>query len=80
MQMSIYWVLKLISQAADRYGRKPCLVVSLFGITIGTCLFGMSKTLWQMVLFRCLSGVFAGTLLWVTPALEQIYRKSANVS
>ena len=50
-------------QAADRLGRKPVLAFSLFGVTIATTLFGMSKTLWQMILFRCLAGVFAGTLV-----------------
>lgn len=50
-------------KASDRIGRKPVLVFSLFGISIATTLFGFSKTVWQMVFFRCLAGVFSGTVV-----------------
>jgi len=50
-------------RAADRLGRKPILVFSLFGVSIATALFGISKTIWQMILFRCLAGIFAGTIV-----------------
>jgi len=50
-------------RAADHYGRKPVFVFSLFGVTAATTLFGFSKTLWQMILFRCIAGVFAGTIV-----------------
>jgi MFS family permease len=49
--------------AADRLGRKPVLVFSLAGVSVATALFGLSKTVWQMIVFRCLAGVFAGTVL-----------------
>lgn len=50
-------------RAADRFGRKPILVVSLVGISVGTALFGFSKSIWQMAMCRCFAGVFAGTLV-----------------
>jgi len=50
-------------RAADHLGRKPVLVFSLAGVGIATALFGMSKTLWQMMLFRCFAGIFAGTIV-----------------
>ena len=50
-------------QAADRLGRKPVLVFSLIGVSLATALFGFSKTIWQMIVFRCLAGVFAGTIV-----------------
>ena len=50
---------------ADRIGRKPVLVFSVTGIAVATALFGMSKTLWQMVLTRCLAGLFAGSAVTV---------------
>jgi len=53
----------LWGRAADRLGRKPVLVFSLVGVGIATALFGMSKTLWQMILFRCIAGIFAGTIV-----------------
>ncbi|PSN70748.1 MFS general substrate transporter [Corynespora cassiicola Philippines] len=64
-------VMILWGKAADRFGRKPILVVSLFGISITTSLFGLSKSLWQMVLFRCLAGVFAGTIVTVRAMITE---------
>ncbi|GKT44542.1 efflux pump azaK [Colletotrichum spaethianum] len=48
---------------SDRIGRKPVLVFSLFGVTLATSIFGMAQTIWQMILFRCLAGVFGGTIV-----------------
>lgn len=48
---------------ADRIGRKPILVLTLVGTAIGPALFGMAKTLLQMILFRCLAGIFSGSSL-----------------
>lgn len=39
------------------------MVFSLVGVGLGTALFGLSRTIWQMVLFRCTAGVFAGTVV-----------------
>lgn len=58
-------------KASDKWGRKPVLVTSLFGIAIATTLFGMSQTLWQMILTRCLAGVFAGTVVTVRAMLSE---------
>ncbi|KAI0599249.1 major facilitator superfamily transporter [Biscogniauxia sp. FL1348] len=52
-------------RAADRVGRRPVLVFSLAGVALSTCLFGLARSLWQMVLFRCLAGLFAGTIVTV---------------
>lgn len=46
---------------SDRYGRKPVLVFSLAGMSLAMSLFGLSKQVWQMILFRCIAGVFAGS-------------------
>ncbi|OCK85277.1 MFS transporter [Lepidopterella palustris CBS 459.81] len=58
-------------RAADRFGRKPVLVISLCGVAVATALFGMSKTLWQMIIFRCLAGVFAGTIVTVRTMITE---------
>ncbi|KAI1432263.1 MFS general substrate transporter [Xylaria sp. CBS 124048] len=52
-------------RAADRIGRKPVLVSSLIGVAIATSFFGMATTIWQMILFRCAAGVFAGTVVTI---------------
>lgn len=46
---------------ADRLSRKPVLVASLAAMAIGPALFGLASTLGQMLLFRCLAGVFSGS-------------------
>ena len=51
--------------AADRVGRKPVLVFSLAGVSIAAAMFGFSKHIWQMILFRCTAGLFAGTVVYV---------------
>lgn len=48
---------------ADRFGRKPMLVISLMGMTIGTAVFSISDSIWQMMLFRSLTGLFSGSNL-----------------
>jgi hypothetical protein len=58
-------------QASDRFGRKPVLVISLLGMTVASTLFGMSQKLWQMVLFRCVAGVFGGTVVTVRAMLSE---------
>ena len=63
-------------RTADRLGRKPVLVFSLAGVSIATALFGLSQTLWQMVLFRCLAGVFAGSVVTVRTMLSENCTKS----
>ncbi|KAF2767890.1 MFS general substrate transporter [Teratosphaeria nubilosa] len=56
---------------ADRYGRKPVLVWSLAGVSVFTALFGMSQTLWQMVLFRCCAGAFGGTVVTIRTMISE---------
>ncbi|KAI0439737.1 major facilitator superfamily transporter [Xylaria telfairii] len=58
-------------RAADRLGRKPVLVFSLFGVAVATSLFGMARAIWQMVLFRCLAGVFAGSIVTVRAMISE---------
>jgi MFS family permease len=63
---------------ADRLGRKPVLVFSLTGITIATALFGMSQKLWVMIMFRCLAGAFAGSVVTVRTMLSEITTKETQ--
>ncbi|PSR87002.1 major facilitator superfamily transporter [Coniella lustricola] len=65
-------VMVLWGRAADRTGRKPVLVASLIGVSIATSVFGTARTLWQMILFRCLAGVFAGTIVTIRTMLSEL--------
>lgn len=58
-------------RAADRFGRKPVLVFSLAGMSIFTAFFGMSRTLWQMILCRCLAGCFAGSVVTIRTMITE---------
>lgn len=54
-----------------RVGRKPVLVVSTIGIALCTALFGTSRTIWQMFLYRCSAGIFAGSLVTIRTMLAE---------
>lgn len=64
--LMIHW-----GKASDRLGRKPVLVFSLFGVSIATTLFGFSKTVWQMIFFRCLGGVFSGSVVTIRTMISE---------
>lgn len=61
----------IYGRIADRLGRKPVLVFSLVGISVATALFGFSKTVWQMIAFRCFAGVFAGSAVTVRAMITE---------
>ncbi|KAK1755377.1 major facilitator superfamily domain-containing protein [Echria macrotheca] len=66
MVLMIFW-----GRAADRFGRKPVLVTSLLGVSLAAGMFGFAKTIWQMILFRSLAGVFAGTIVTIRTMLSE---------
>ncbi|KAK8041515.1 Efflux pump [Apiospora phragmitis] len=66
MLVMLFW-----GRVADRVGRKPVLVASLVGVCGATSIFGMATSLWQMVLFRCLAGVFAGTIVTIRTMISE---------
>ena len=57
--------------AADRYGRKPILVWSNAGGAIVITLFGFGKTIWQMILFRCMAGLFSGSVVSIRAMISE---------
>jgi len=65
-------VMVLYGRAADRVGRKPVLVFSLTGVSFATMLFGLARTIPQMIIFRCLAGVFAGTIVTIRTMLSEL--------
>lgn len=63
--------------AADHYGRKPVLLVSLIGAVVSTTLFGFSTTIWQMVAARCINGMFGGSAVVVRTVMNHLHSRSA---
>lgn len=66
MLVLIFW-----GRLADRLGRKPVLLYSMSGMIVGPVLFCMSTSLWQMILFRCLTGVFSGSGLIIRTMISE---------
>ncbi|KAI1113264.1 major facilitator superfamily transporter [Nemania sp. NC0429] len=67
MLVMVFW-----GRAADRVGRKPVLVFSLAGVAVSTALFGLARTIPQMILFRCAAGVFAGSIVTVRTMISEL--------
>ena len=65
-------------RVADRVGRKPVLVFSLAGIAAASAFFGMSATLWQMIVFRCLAGLFAGCSVTIRAMISENCTKTTQ--
>ncbi|KAL7911325.1 MFS general substrate transporter [Trichoderma velutinum] len=63
-------VLYFWGYLADTVGRKPVLLWTLIGMTVATFFFTVSTTIWQMILFRCIAGVFSGSGLIIRTMLS----------
>jgi DHA1 family multidrug resistance protein-like MFS transporter len=59
-----YAVMRLIcgpiwGSLSDRIGRKPVLMIGVFGYGITMILFGLATQLWMLFIFRALSGILS---------------------
>ncbi|KFH40553.1 peptide/nitrate transporter-like protein [Hapsidospora chrysogenum ATCC 11550] len=70
--------LMLWSSLSDAIGRKEALICSLIGTAIGSSLFGMSTTLWQMFLFRCVTGLFGASNLITRTMISECVPRNAH--
>lgn len=52
----------LLGRLSDRYGRRPLLLVSLFGTFVGFVLLGVANTLWLLFAARLLDGLTGGNI------------------
>jgi len=52
----------ILGRLSDRYGRRPVLLVSVFGTFIGFLLLGFANTLWMLFAARILDGITGGNL------------------
>ncbi|KXI30436.1 MFS transporter [Paraglaciecola hydrolytica] len=52
----------LLGRLSDYYGRKPILMLSMFGACLGYILLAFADTLWMIALSRLLSGCMAGNI------------------
>ncbi|KAG2126676.1 major facilitator superfamily domain-containing protein [Suillus cothurnatus] len=50
------------SRTSDRIGRKPVLLLGIFGLSLSMLCFGLSKTLLGLILSRCITGALNGNI------------------
>ncbi|KAG6906073.1 hypothetical protein DXG01_016037 [Tephrocybe rancida] len=62
---SLFFVTEAItvlqwSRISDHIGRKPIMLIGLFGTALSILSFGLSRTFWALVISRCLCGLLNG--------------------
>lgn len=50
------------SRVSDRVGRKPVILVGLFGLSLSMYCFGLSRSFWRLVISRSLAGALNGNI------------------
>lgn len=50
------------SRVSDRIGRKPVILVGLFGLSVSMYCFGLSRSFWELVISRSLAGALNGNI------------------
>ncbi len=72
--VAIYLLTSTISvpfygKLSDYYGRKPMLIFGISVFLIGSALSGLSGEMWQLILFRGIQGIGAGSLFPISLAV-----------
>ncbi|KIJ65124.1 hypothetical protein HYDPIDRAFT_111019 [Hydnomerulius pinastri MD-312] len=67
------------SRISDRIGRKPVLLIGLFGLSISMYCFGLAKTFWGLILSRCFNGALNGNIGVMRSMIAEI-TDSTNVA
>lgn len=62
-----------MGRVSDRYGRKPMLILSLLGssigmyvngfLSVGAIAQGLANSIWSLIIWRAITGFFAGS--WI---------------
>jgi len=60
---------------ADKYGRKPCIVISILSVVVFNTLFGLSTTYWMAIVTRGLLGLLCGILGPIKAYASEVCRK-----
>uniref|UniRef100_A0A2P2JQ36 Major facilitator superfamily (MFS) profile domain-containing protein n=4 Tax=Rhizophora mucronata TaxID=61149 RepID=A0A2P2JQ36_RHIMU len=67
---SVFWGL-----VADRYGRKPVILIGTFAVVVFNTLFGLSVNFWMAVITRFLLGSFNGLLGPMKAYASEVFRE-----
>jgi DHA1 family tetracycline resistance protein-like MFS transporter len=52
----------ILGRLSDRFGRRPLLLVSVFGTLVGYVVLGLAQSLWMLFLGRVIDGLTAGNI------------------
>lgn len=58
--LSVFLAAPVLGALSDRYGRRPVLIISLFGSEIGYFIFGIGGALWILFIGRIIEGLTGG--------------------
>ena len=59
----------IYGKLSDLYGRKPLLTIGIVLFLIGSVLSGLSQEMWQLILFRGIQGIGAGSIFPIALAV-----------
>ncbi|PON78116.1 Major facilitator [Parasponia andersonii] len=68
--LSIFW-----GKVADRYGRKPVIIIGLATVVLFNTLFGLNLSYWMAISTRFLLGCFSGALVAIRAYATEIFRE-----
>lgn len=60
---------------ADKYGRKPCIVISILAVIVFNTLFGLSTSYWMAIVTRGLLGLLCGILGPIKAYASEVCRR-----
>ena len=52
----------VLGRLSDKYGRRPILLISLIGTSVGFLILGFATTLWMLFLGRIIDGISGGNI------------------
>jgi len=71
---AMFFAAPIMGKLSDRVGRRPVLLVSVFGSAIGYFIFGMGGALWVLFLSRLIDGVTGGNLSTAAAYIADVSR------
>lgn len=60
--LCVFFAAPVLGTLSDRYGRRPLLLICLFGSAIGYFVFGIGGALWVLFVGRIIEGVTGGSI------------------
>jgi DHA1 family tetracycline resistance protein-like MFS transporter len=71
----------VLGRLSDRFGRRPILLVSIFGTFVGFMVLGFANTLWMLFLSRIIDGITGGNIsvaqAYISDVTDQEHRGQA---